>query len=69
MPGEIAFDADGNLFIAEQGRNRISEIKGLGQPVANVTLTPPPAACAAAGSSLPRDPAAARLCGQYEFLR
>jgi sugar lactone lactonase YvrE len=43
MPGDIAFDADGNLFIAEQGRNRISEIKGLGQPVANVTLTPPPA--------------------------
>jgi sugar lactone lactonase YvrE len=42
-PGEIQFDADGNLFIAEQGRNRISEIKGLGQPVANVTLTPPPA--------------------------
>ncbi len=43
MPGDIAFDADGNLFVAEQGRNRISEIKGLGQPVANVTLTPPPA--------------------------
>jgi sugar lactone lactonase YvrE len=42
-PGEIAFDSDGNLFIAEQGRNRISEIKGLGQPVASVTLTPPPA--------------------------
>ena len=42
VPGEIQFDADGNLFIAEQGRNRISEIKGLGVPVASVTLTPPP---------------------------
>jgi sugar lactone lactonase YvrE len=41
-PGEIQFDADGNLFIAEQGRYRIVEIKGLGQPVASVTLTPPP---------------------------
>jgi sugar lactone lactonase YvrE len=41
-PGEIQFDANGNLFIAEQGRNRISEIKGLGQQVANVMVTLPP---------------------------
>jgi sugar lactone lactonase YvrE len=43
QPGDIQFDANGDLFIAEQRSNRIIEIKGLGQQVANVMLTPPPA--------------------------
>src|SRR6202030_3686080 len=52
-PGDIQFDANGNLFVAEQGRNRILEIKGLGQAVANVTLTPPPAPVPPAGVPCP----------------
>jgi sugar lactone lactonase YvrE len=52
-PGEISFDADGNLFVAEQGRNRIVEIEGLGQPLASVTLTPPPAPVPPAGVPCP----------------
>ena len=39
-PGDISFDASGNLFISEQGRDRILEIKGLGVQVSSVTLSP-----------------------------
>jgi hypothetical protein len=52
-PGDIQFDANGNLFVAEQGRNRIVEIKALGQAVSNVTLTPPPAPVPPAGVPCP----------------
>lgn len=40
MPGDISFDSDGNLFIAEQGRARVVKIAGLGVPVNSVTLSP-----------------------------
>jgi hypothetical protein len=49
----MAFDADGNLFVAEQGRNRIIELKGLGQAVSSVTLTAPPAPMPPAGVPCP----------------
>lgn len=39
-PGDISFDSDGNLFIAEQGRARVVKIVGLGVPVNSVTLSP-----------------------------
>jgi sugar lactone lactonase YvrE len=52
-PGDIQFDANGNLFIAEQGRNRIVEIKAVGQAASSVTLTPPPAPVPPAGVPCP----------------
>ncbi len=39
-PGDILFDVSGNLFIAEQGREQLIEIRGLGVPVNSVTLSP-----------------------------
>jgi hypothetical protein len=39
-PGDISFDSIGNLFIAEQGRERLIEIRGLGVPVNTVTISP-----------------------------
>jgi len=39
-PGDISFDGSGNLFVAEQGRQRLVEIRGLGVPVNSVTLSP-----------------------------
>ncbi len=48
MPGDIAFDANGNLYVVEQGRRRIVEFQQLGDPSSNLTLAPPtpPAGCA-----------------------
>lgn len=48
MPGDIAFDANGNLYVVEQGRSRIMEFQQMGDPLINLTLTPPtpPAGCA-----------------------
>jgi DNA-binding beta-propeller fold protein YncE len=40
VPGDITFDSDGNLFVAEQGRSRVLELVGLGAPVNSVTLLP-----------------------------
>jgi streptogramin lyase len=39
-PGDISFDSIGNLFIAEQGRERLIEIRGLGVPANTVTVAP-----------------------------
>jgi sugar lactone lactonase YvrE len=48
VPGDIAFDAKGDLFVSEQGRSRIIALGTLGAPPSNLTLTapPPPAGCA-----------------------
>jgi sugar lactone lactonase YvrE len=40
-PGELAFDSNGNLFIADQGTHRLLELHGAGVPATGVTLTPP----------------------------
>lgn len=40
-PGEIAFDSNGNLFIADQGTRRLLELRGAGVPANGVSLTPP----------------------------
>ena len=40
-PGELAFDSNGNLFIADQGTHRLLELRGAGVPATGVTLTPP----------------------------
>jgi len=40
-PGEIAFDTNGNLFVADQGSRRILEFQREGVPATGVTLTPP----------------------------
>jgi hypothetical protein len=40
-PGEIAFDSNGNLFIADQGTHRILELRGAGVSEDGVSLTPP----------------------------
>jgi sugar lactone lactonase YvrE len=40
-PGEIAFDAQGNLFVSEQGLSRVVELEHLGVPVSSVMITPP----------------------------
>jgi hypothetical protein len=40
-PGEIAFDSNGNLFIADQGTHRLLELRGAGVPANGVSLTPP----------------------------
>ena len=40
-PGELAFDSNGNLFIADQGTHRLLELRGAGVPSTGVTLTPP----------------------------
>jgi hypothetical protein len=39
-PGDVSFDANGNLFIVEQGRESLDEIHGLGMPANSVTLMP-----------------------------
>ena len=46
-PGDISFDAAGNLFVANQGTRQILKFKTMGVPTNGVTLTPP-ANCAAA---------------------
>jgi len=40
-PGEITFDANGNLFAAEQGTRRVLAFRGEGVPASGVTLNPP----------------------------
>ncbi len=40
-PGELAFDSNGNLFIADQGTHKLLELRGAGVPANSVTLTPP----------------------------
>lgn len=40
-PGELAFDSNGNLFVADQGTRRLLELRGAGVPANGVTLTPP----------------------------
>jgi sugar lactone lactonase YvrE len=40
-PGEIAFDSNGNLFVADQGTRRLLAFRGEGIPASGVTLTPP----------------------------
>ena len=40
-PGEIAFDSNGNLFVADQGARRLLAFRGEGVPATGVTLTPP----------------------------
>ncbi|MGC1795349.1 MAG: hypothetical protein WA713_04600, partial [Candidatus Acidiferrales bacterium] len=40
-PGDISFDAQGDLFVANQGMRQILKFKGLGVPATGVTLTPP----------------------------
>ena len=42
-PGDMSFDSKGNLYLSEQGHQRILEIKGLGAPVSNLTITAPAA--------------------------
>jgi hypothetical protein len=44
-PGDISFDAQGDLFIANQGMRQVLKFKGLGVPATGVTLTPPSPAC------------------------
>ena len=42
QPGAISFDEQGrNLYVSEQGLNRIVEAQGLGDPLPNLSLTPP----------------------------
>ena len=44
-PGDISFDAQGNLYVANQGMRQILKFKGLGVPTTGVTLNPPPPLC------------------------
>ena len=46
-PGEISFDAQGDLFVANQGLRQILKFRGMGVPATGVSLTPP-ASCAGA---------------------
>jgi len=41
-PGNISFDAQGNLFVANQGMRQVLKFNSLGVPATGVTLTPPP---------------------------
>ena len=40
-PGDISFDAEGDLFVANQGSRQVLKFKGMGVPATGVTLTPP----------------------------
>jgi len=42
-PGNISFDAQGDLFVANQGMRQILEFKAMGVPATGVTLVPPTA--------------------------
>jgi hypothetical protein len=46
-PGDISFDAQGDLFVANQGMRQVLKFKGMGVPATGVTLTPP-ASCTTA---------------------
>jgi sugar lactone lactonase YvrE len=41
-PGNISFDAQGDLFVANQGMRQVLKFNSLGVAVTGVTLTPPP---------------------------
>jgi sugar lactone lactonase YvrE len=41
-PGNISFDAEGNLFVANQGMRQVLKFNSMGVPATGVTLTPPP---------------------------
>jgi sugar lactone lactonase YvrE len=41
-PGNISFDAQGDLFVANQGMRQVVKFNSLGVPTAGVTLTTPP---------------------------
>lgn len=41
-PGDISFDAQGDLYVANQGLRQVLKFKGMGVPATGVTLTPPP---------------------------
>ena len=40
-PGDISFDAQGDLFVANQGMRQVLKFKGMGVPATGVTLTSP----------------------------
>jgi trimeric autotransporter adhesin len=40
MPGDMVFDSDGNLYVADQGDRQILEFVALGQPANNISLAP-----------------------------
>ena len=40
-PGNISFDAQGNLFVANQGMRQVLKFNAMGVPATGVTLTPP----------------------------
>lgn len=54
-PGDLIFDSQGNLFVAEQGRDRIVELRGMGAPSSSLLLSPGSASFpdVALGSSSP----------------
>jgi hypothetical protein len=41
-PGNISFDAQGNLFVANQGMRQVLKFNAMGVPATGVTFTPPP---------------------------
>jgi hypothetical protein len=41
-PGNISFDAQGNLFVANQGMRQVLKFNSMGVPATGVTLTSPP---------------------------
>ena len=46
-PGNISFDAQGDLFVANQGMRQILDFKAMGVPATGVTLLPPTACTSA----------------------
>jgi sugar lactone lactonase YvrE len=40
-PGDISFDTQGDLFVANQGMRQVLKFKDMGVPATGVTLTPP----------------------------
>ena len=40
-PGDISFDAQGDLFVANQGLRQVLKFRGMGVPATGVSLTPP----------------------------
>jgi sugar lactone lactonase YvrE len=54
-PGDISFDRNGNLYVAEQGANRIVKFASMGADPSNLTLAAP--------AALPAPPAP-RVCPQ-----
>lgn len=48
-PGDISFDAQGDLFVANQGSRQVLQFKSMGVPATGVTLTPP-ASCPGAST-------------------